>query len=200
MSHHRYGNLTPLARERCHSQLNKSGLVHQGISRRTLPQKSSQIADFSRKRVTHSPHLQDEELWKKYELATKEGNDAPTNTPILFPTSWDAGDSESMSDEADASNYGDMGNDMDDFYDTANGVDELMGNENLESEGFQGSHVFVATSKTNKHNNATGLVDENMETDEVQGNNDEPTTSKTSKLNNGNQLLVASFRLLQFKF
>lgn len=128
-----------------------------------------------------------------------------------------------MSDEADASNYGDMGNDMDDFYgminvnfsfflhplcwpigcifsDTANGVDELMGNENLESEGFQGSHVFVATSKTNKHNNATGLVDENMETDEVQGNNGEPTTSKTSKINNGNQLLVASFRLLQFKF
>ena len=71
MSQHKYGNLTALSRERCSSQLNKSGLVHQGIARRTLPEKSSQIADFSRKRVTHKPHLQDEELWKKYELAAK---------------------------------------------------------------------------------------------------------------------------------
>lgn len=109
MSQHRYGNLTTLARERCHSQLNKSGLVHQGIARRTMPEKSSQIADFSRKRVSHRPDLQDEELWKKYKLAAKDGNDAATSTPILFTANWDADDSGTMNDEVDANNDGDMG-------------------------------------------------------------------------------------------
>uniref|UniRef100_A0A8R7P3A9 Uncharacterized protein n=1 Tax=Triticum urartu TaxID=4572 RepID=A0A8R7P3A9_TRIUA len=179
MSQHRYGNLTALARERCSSQLNKSGLVHQSIARRTLPEKSSQIADFSRKRVTHKPHLQDEELWKKYELAAKDGNDAATNTPILFTTNWDADDSGTMSDEADTNNDGDMGNDMDDFHDGANGADELMGNENLESEESQDSHGFAGSSKTSKHNNATELVDENLENEEVHGNHGLTATSKT---------------------
>ena len=72
-----------------------------------------------------------------------DGNDAATNTPILFTTNWDADDSGSeflstiyctkncfyallsssnsqyiaaMSDEADTSNDGDMGNDMHDFH------------------------------------------------------------------------------------
>lgn len=113
--------------------------------------------------------MQDEGLWKKFKLATKDGNDALTNTPILFSTNWDAGDSETMNDEVDASNDGNMGNYMDEFYDTANGVDELIGNEYLESEEVQGNHGLAATSKTSKYDNATGLVDENLESEEVQG-------------------------------
>ncbi|XP_040247974.1 uncharacterized protein [Aegilops tauschii subsp. strangulata] len=84
-----------------------------------------------------------------------------------------------MSDEADTSNDGDMGNDMHDFHDGANGADELMGNEYLESEESQDSHGFAGTSKTSKHNNATELVDENLENEEVRGNHDLTATSKT---------------------
>ncbi|XP_048532914.1 uncharacterized protein LOC125511553 isoform X3 [Triticum urartu] len=62
----------------------------------TLPEQSSKLADFSRKRVTHRPHKQYEEPGKKYKLATKDGNDAPTNTPILFFTKWDADDSKRL--------------------------------------------------------------------------------------------------------
>ncbi|EMS58302.1 hypothetical protein TRIUR3_27528 [Triticum urartu] len=36
------------------TRLNKSGLI-QGIARWTLPEQSSKLADFSRKRVTHRP-------------------------------------------------------------------------------------------------------------------------------------------------
>ncbi|XP_044360574.1 uncharacterized protein [Triticum aestivum] len=62
----------------------------------TLPEQSSKLADFNRKRVTHRPHKQYEEPGKKYKLATKDGNDAPTNTPILFSTKWDADDSKRL--------------------------------------------------------------------------------------------------------
>uniref|UniRef100_A0A8R7UW70 Uncharacterized protein n=1 Tax=Triticum urartu TaxID=4572 RepID=A0A8R7UW70_TRIUA len=62
----------------------------------TLPEQSSKLADFSRKRVTHRPHKQYEEPGKKYKIATKDGNDAPTNTPILFSTKWDADDSKRL--------------------------------------------------------------------------------------------------------
>ncbi|XP_044360402.1 uncharacterized protein [Triticum aestivum] len=71
MSHHRYGNLTALALERCFLLTVEQVWTDQGIARWTLPEQSSKLADFSRKRVTHRPHKQYEEPGKKYKLATK---------------------------------------------------------------------------------------------------------------------------------
>ncbi|XP_044453356.1 uncharacterized protein [Triticum aestivum] len=73
-----------------------SEVITMSHHRWTLPEQSSKLADFSRKRVTHRPHKQYEEPGKKYKLATKDGNDAPTNTPILFSTKWDADDSKRL--------------------------------------------------------------------------------------------------------
>ncbi|XP_044453237.1 uncharacterized protein [Triticum aestivum] len=96
-------------------KMNKSGLVHKGIARRTFMEKSSQLADFSRKGLPTGSNARCGTV-KKYKLPTKDGNDALTNTPIMFSTNWDAGDSKTMNDQVDASNESDMGNSMDEFY------------------------------------------------------------------------------------